>query len=144
MSRLLFGSAFLLGLALMASPSHAQFGGSTGSDPFSQYYGYYVPQQQSFHAQISRGAVAGLNVNAADRRASALSQRAAFQAQPFSAYDPASSSPTDQFSARRPMRPPTLLLPGQPSLAVPHRSFSGRTGNFYMNRRTGLPGTAGR
>lgn len=140
---LTFSLALFAGLLGLSRASHAQFSnGSFGSDPFNSYYGYYVPQQQAFAAQLSRGNVASINLNAADRRASALAQRT--QNQSFGAYDPSLSDINNQFSNRRPLRPPTILLPGQPSSAVPYASYYTRTGNYYLGLRSGLPGSVGR
>ncbi len=146
MRRLIFAAALSLCAFGPIATSDAQFGnGGFGSDPFSSYYGYYVPQQQSFAAQLSQGAVAGINLNAADRRASALTQRAQFQSQPYGAYDPSQYGP-ETLGVRRPLHPPTIVVPGQPSTAIPAAGYYSRTGSYYgiAGLRTGLPGTVAR
>lgn len=145
MRRLIFAAAVGVATLGPVASSNAQFGNGFGNDPFNAYYGYYVPQQQSFAAQLSQGAVAGINLNAADRRASALAQRAQFQSQPGGLYDP-SQFGTETLGVRRPLRPPTIIAPGQPSTAVPAAGYYSRTANFYgiSGLRTGLPGTVAR
>lgn len=145
MRRLVFGLALGAGLMLLAPDSRGQ--GITGTtNPFTNYFGYYQPRQQSIAAQLQRGSVASLNVNAADRRASALSQRGGLATAPaFSPYD-SQMGHVNPFDTRRPLRPPTILIPGQPSSSVAHPGFYGRTGSAYAysGLRTGSPASRGR
>lgn len=142
MRRLLFGAALTVGLLVIGPSGFGQTVdsfGLTGDNPFNQYFGYYVPRQQAIAAQLQRGAVASINLNAADRRASALAGRGAFAPQAFSPFD-VRFQEENPFEPRRPLRPPTILFPGQPSLSVPNPGYYNRTSTFYFNRPTGGPG----
>jgi hypothetical protein len=137
MRQLLFSAALLAGLFALAPSGQAQTEFGLSDNPFNQYFGYYVPRQQAMAAQLQRGTVASINVNAADRRASALAGRGTFAPQAFSPFDTRFQD-QNPFDPRRPLHPPTILIPGQPS-PMPHPGYYNRTSNYYFNRPSGSP-----
>lgn len=143
MRRLFFGATLVLGLAAVAPAGRAQF--ANPGDPFGQYYGYFIPRQQSIAAQLRGGNVASINVNAADRRAAVLAQRAQSAGPAFAPFGLSELvDPEASFAGRRPLRPPTIVFPGQPSRALPHPNYFSRTATYFYNPPTGAPGTVGR
>lgn len=82
MRRILFGLGVALGLGLLASPAHAQVGAGVFADPFSFYYGYFIPNQ-AYQASIPR-AEDTVRMYSAARQYTALTERAGL-------YDPIGS-----------------------------------------------------
>lgn len=82
MRRILFGLGVALGLGLLASPARAQVGAGVFADPFSFYYGYFVPNQ-ALQASIPR-AEDTVRMYSAARQYNALTERAGL-------YDPIGS-----------------------------------------------------
>ena len=133
------GIVVALGLLALAPSARAQFSpfdANFGNNPFSAYYGYYIPRQQSIAAQRAYSSTATLNLNAAERRATALTTRRA-----DTLYGPSSIYDVSPLEERSFVRPPTVLLPGQP--ATPRRGgYFGRTSSQYISGvATGAPGS---
>lgn len=96
MRRALLTLAVVAGISLVALPNraHAQLGTGVGADPFSFYYGYYLPHQAAIAAQSTP--MDTLNANAASRQFNAVRDRSTL-------YDPISPYGDDEeepFSGR--------------------------------------------
>lgn len=98
MRRAFFGLAALAALAL-ATPSqaYAQFNG-LGGDPFSLYYGYYLPHAAAIAAQPTP--MDTINQNVAQRQRDAMTDRSSLY-DPVSPYGDSDDDPLAPYSGRR-------------------------------------------
>lgn len=92
MRRPLLGLAVVLALAGTATESRAQFGNGQGlgGDPFSLYYGFFLPRQAALAAQP--GPQATIDAASAARQSYAVTNRSGL-------YDPASPFGLDDLDA---------------------------------------------
>lgn len=130
-----FGWAVALGLLALFVPAgraSAQVGG-VGADPFSFYYGYYLPHQAAIAAQPSP--LDTINAITNIRQQNALADRASLY-DPISPYgdDPDLSDPYSRKSRER-----LAKFQGFESnlRGTGPASHFGRTGGYYKNLRTG-------
>ncbi len=95
-----FGLAVALGVFLLipAGRAHAQLAGGLGNDPFSLYYGFYLPHQAAIAAQPTP--LDTINAVTAARQFTAVTDRAALY-DPISPYSDEELDPLAPFSARR-------------------------------------------
>jgi len=135
----LFRCVCLAGVVTLAfgSVSQAQFSpDNVLADPFTAYYGYFIPRQQSIAAQRAGGAVESINLNAAARRAAATASRNTGGGM-FQLNNPYE---LDRVTDRNFVRPPTILVPGQP--AGPQQgTYFGRFHSSYGLSPVGRPGS---
>ena len=98
MRRAIFGLAALAVVAL-ASPgrAHAQVG-TLGGDPFSLYYGYYLPHAAAIAAQPTP--MDTINQNIAQRQRDAMTDRSSLY-DPVSPYGDSDDDPLAPYSGRR-------------------------------------------
>ena len=143
MSALRTGIVVVLGLMAISPSARAQvpnlppgFGNNT-FDPFSAYYGYYIPRNQTIAAQRAGGAAESINLNAQARQAEALAATRAGAL--YNLDNPYDFVPLEE---RNFVRPPTILLPGQRAGPGPS-SFYGRPHGAYSNARIGVGGGGG-
>lgn len=140
MSRFRIGFVVAIGLLAVSPSARAQFVpnlppgfGSGQFDPFSAYYGYYLPRNQSIAAQLAGGSNEAINLYSQARRANAEAARASTI---FEMDDPYRMIPLED---RPYTRPPTVLLPGQAASPAPSGYF-GRSQRYFYGARTGAPG----
>ena len=88
-------TALVLFLSIQSNEASAQFGGGVGSDPFSFYYGYYLPHQAYVAAQPR--ALDSINQAVASRQYSAQTDRSALY-DPISPYGDEESDPLRPYS----------------------------------------------
>ena len=87
----------VVALMVQATPAHAQIGGyGVGADPFSFYYGYYLPHQAAQAAQPRT--IDTINQVVANQQYSARTDRA-------SLYDPISPYGEDEIDPFKPYAP---------------------------------------
>jgi hypothetical protein len=130
-----FGWAVVLGLLALfvpASRAPAQVGG-VGADPFSFYYGYYLPHQAAIAAQPSP--LDTINAITAARQQNALADRP-------SLYDPISPYGDDQdlldpFSRRGQERLTKLNGAASNARGTGPAGYYGRTGRYHPTLRSG-------
>jgi hypothetical protein len=137
------GIVVALGLLAISPMARAQvpnlppgFGNNT-FDPFSAYYGYYLPRNQSIAAQRAGGATEAINLNAQARQADALAASRAGSL--YNLDNPYEMVPLEE---RNFTRPATVLVPGQRASPYP-ASHYGRAPGSFNGYRSGAPGTAG-
>jgi hypothetical protein len=140
MSRFRIGLVVALGLLAISPSARAQFvpnlppGFGTGQfDPFSAYYGYYLPRNQAMAAQMAGGLNEAINLYSQARRLNAESARASTI---YEMDDPYRMVPLED---RPYTRPPTVLLPGQAAGPGPSGYF-GRSQRYFYGARSGAPG----
>src|SRR6516162_11291980 len=101
-SLLILGVALGICLVFATPPATAQLLGTGfangGIDPFSFYYGYYLPHQAAVAAQTTP--LDTLNQITAQRQINALQERAGLY-DPISAYGEEELDPNRPYSARR-------------------------------------------
>lgn len=143
MPRIRIGFLVALGLLAFCSTGKAQnfnlppgFGANT-FDPFSAYYGYYLPRNQSIAAQLAGGSTESINLYAQARRENAQVNRVGQDR--FGEGDPYRFVPIEE---RPYTRPATVLLPGQRAGPSPAGYF-GRSQRYFYGARTGAPGEVG-
>lgn len=112
MYRGMLGLAVVVGMSLVAAPCRAQVG-NLGADPFSLYFGYYLPHQAAIAAQPTP--MDTINAAQAARQVTAAADRTGL-------YDPISPFDDD------PLRP---YARGRERIAPPHR-FATSTVNHVM------------
>jgi hypothetical protein len=100
MRRAYLGLAAALAIATLASPgrAHGQATPSLGSDPFSLYFGFYLPHQAAIAAQPTP--MDTINHNVAQRQATAQTDRASLY-DPISPYGDEDLDPLAPYSGRR-------------------------------------------
>ncbi|WP_152051892.1 hypothetical protein [Tautonia marina] len=140
MSRFRIGLVVAIGLLAISPSARAQFVpnlppgfGSGQFDPFSAYYGYYLPRNQAIAAQLAGGSNEAINLYSQARRANAEAARASTI---YEMDDPYRMVPLED---RPYTRPPTVLLPGQAAGPAPSGYF-GRSQRYFYGARTGAPG----
>ncbi|QDV38082.1 hypothetical protein [Tautonia plasticadhaerens] len=144
MTALRTGIVVALGLLAFSPSARAQVPnlppgfGNNSFDPFSAYYGYYIPRNQSIAAQRAGGATESINLNAQARQAEA--QAATRAGALYNLDNPYEFVPLEN---RNFVRPPTVLLPGQRAGPGPS-SFYGRPHGAYSNARVGGAANGGR
>src|SRR4051794_16134414 len=96
----LFSLAVALGFALLipAHGAYAQLAGGLGNDPFSLYYGYYLPHQAAIAAQPTP--LDTINQATAARQYSAATDRAGLY-DPISPYAEEDIDPLSPYGSRR-------------------------------------------
>jgi hypothetical protein len=137
------GIVVALGLLAISPTARAQvpnlppgFGNNT-FDPFSAYYGYYLPRNQSIAAQRAGGATEAINLNAQARQADALAASRAGAL--YNMDNPYDFVPLEE---RNFTRPATVLVPGQRANPYPG-AYYGRAPGSFTGYRSGAPGTVG-
>jgi hypothetical protein len=135
------GILVALGLLAIAPSAQAQINnlppgfGTNGFDPFSAYYGYFIPRNQSIAAQLAGGATEAVNLNAQARRAVALTNPN--RQSLYELDNPYEMIPLEQRSFTR---PPTILRHGQ--YAGPYTGgYFGRSTRFFAGAGSGMPGS---
>lgn len=138
MTALRTGIVVALGLLAISPTARAQINnlppgfGSNNFDPFSAYYGYYIPRNQTIAAQRAGGATETINLHAQARQAEALASTRAGAL--YNLDNPYELVPLED---RNFTRAPTILVPGQRAGPGPS-SFYGRPhGSFNMGRSGG-------
>lgn len=132
-----FGLAFVLGLVALfvpASRAQAQIGvGGVGSDPFSFYYGYYLPHQAYIAAQPTP--LDTINANTITRQQAAVTDRASLY-DPISPYgdDPDLLNPLSQRGRERLAKIQGFSSNIRGTGPAPHYS---RTERYFPGLRTG-------
>jgi len=121
-----FGLAVALGVCLLIPGSrvHAQ-AGNLGSDPFSFYYGYYLPHQAAIAAQPTP--LDTINAITQQRQFNAVTNRAALY-DPISPYAEEDLDPLTPYGAQRGRARGTQTTPGFASNA------RGSGPGLYFNR----------
>lgn len=143
MPRIRIGFLVALGLLAFGSTGKAQFNnlppgfGANSFDPFSAYYGYYLPRNQSIAAQLAGGSTESINLYSQARRENAQMNRVGQDR--FSEGDPYRFVPIEE---RPYTRQPTILLPGQRAGPSPGGYF-GRSQRYFYGARSGAPGEVG-
>ncbi len=139
MRRLTLAGAIFATLLCLASPSQAQlFPNNNGADPFSLYYGWYLPQQAALAVRNSVGPQATINALSAARQEAAYTDRA-------SLYDPIAKYGVGyQYDPNRPFpdrmqgtRPGGLATAGSNINGAGPGPYYNRGGNYFPGQRTG-------
>lgn len=129
MRRSLVALAVFFGLGLVGSPSTAQAQFNSFADPFTFYYGYFIPSQ-AYQASIPK-AEDTVRMYSAQRQASALTERAGL-------YDPVGSMGGDDLlrsfgdPSARGGSPARMTRTNPMGVVNTHVNGSGPTG--YYNR----------
>ena len=133
MRQLTCGMVFVLGFALAGASARAQVtGGIPATDPFSLYYGFYLPRQAAM--AVTPRAETPINQMAAIRQQNALTERAGLYdpVQPFgSDYDPA-----NPFARGKP-RAGGRAVHAAGSNGIGPPMYFNRTATYYPAPRTG-------